>query len=250
MVDITGKKDATFVKDKYQKVLDHSHKKVKDKVKWLYKMNRKLKDFLGDVQKYKNDLIADEDERRESYSALQNLLSSEKDFEKEMMTLSKKGSGNRNVTIKPKFKDSDIDDLRINAMQEYLDKYPEYASKSTIKKILDKISEIESGIKRTKKTYNTAVSNVLKELAYFPRNLMEAENLVKKFNNLLEEAKEKTQNMRYVRSPLYKIASEKEKTKVTIETLYYKMDEFEATINKIKEETISVKKQNLEELEF
>jgi hypothetical protein len=51
------------------------------------------------------------------------------------METSQKGKKTTKVTIKPRIKDSDIDDFRINAMQEYLTKYPEYASKSSFRKI-------------------------------------------------------------------------------------------------------------------
>lgn len=102
-------------------------------------MNHKLKDSLALVQKYKKDIISDEEEKAELYTTLNNLLVKETDFEKEMLKTSQKGKKNTKVTIKPKIKDSDIDDFRINAVQEYLEKYPEYASKSSFKKILDKI---------------------------------------------------------------------------------------------------------------
>ncbi|MEA3414160.1 MAG: LemA family protein [Nanoarchaeota archaeon] len=213
-------------------------------------MNHKLKYNLALVQKYKKDIVADEDEKLELYATLNNLLVKETDFEKEMLKESKKGKKNTNVTIKPKIKDSDVDDFRINAVQEYLDKYPEYASKSSFKKILDKISETEKGIKDTKKKYNKAVSEVLRELAYWPRNLMEAEDLVKRFKEQLKEAKEKLGKMRYLKGIAYKLANEKEKMKVNIHTLYYKMDEMENTIKQFKSEVTKAKRQDLEEMDY
>ena len=126
MVDLTGKKDAIAIKEEYQNALDHTHEQVNKKVKWLYSMNHKLKDNLALVQKYKKDIVADEDEKLELYATLNNLLVKETNFEKEMLRESKKGKKNTNVTIKPKIKDSDVDDFRINAVQEYLEKYPEY----------------------------------------------------------------------------------------------------------------------------
>lgn len=207
MVDITGKQDAIKMKEEYQKVLNQMHGAIKHKIDWLYSMNHKLKDNLAAVQKYKKHIVVDEDEKKELYNSLYNLLKDEKNFEKEMMKLSQKNKGKTNVVIKPRIKDSDIDNLRINAVQEYLNKYPEYATKSSFKKILDEVSHIEKGVKDTKRTYNHHVSEVLRELSYWPRNILEAEDLIKKFKNDLKEYQIKLENMRYHKSIIYKFAS-------------------------------------------
>ncbi|MBN1175070.1 hypothetical protein JXA48_00345 [Candidatus Woesearchaeota archaeon] len=241
MVDITGKKDAIAIKEEYQQALNRTHEEVKSKVKWLYGMNHKLKDNMALIHKYKNDLKADEEEKSELYVSLNNLLVKETNFEKEMLKTSQKGKKNTNVTIKPKIKDSEVDDFRINAMQEYLDKYPEYTSKSSFKKILDKITEIESGIKETKKKYNKAESEVKRELSYWPRNLLEAKDLVKRFKSQLKEATEKLGKMRYLKSVAYRLSSEKEKMKVNIHTLYYRMDEMDNTIKTFEDEVKEAK---------
>ena len=250
MLDVTGKKDAIAIKKEYQNALNYTYEGIKNKVKWLHGMNHKLKDNLASVQKYKKDIIADEEEKVEQYKTLNNLLVKETNFEKEMMNISKKGRLKTNVTIKPKFKDSDIDDFKINAMQDYLDKYPEYTSKSSFKKILEKIDEIEKGIKATKKKYNFHVSEVLKELAYWPRNIMEAEDLIKRFKDQLKEANDKLSNMRYQKSVFYKLSSESGKMDVNIHTLYYRIEENENTIKQFKEEVAKAKKYDLEDMEY
>jgi len=249
-MDITGKKDALLIKEKYQDVLNYTYEEIKNKINWLYGMNHKLKDNLAYVQKYKKDIIADKDEKIEQYKTLNNLLVKETNFEKEMMNISKKGKFKTNITIKPKFKDSDIDDLKINAIQDYLYRYPKYTSKSSFKKILEKIDEIEKGIKSTKKKYNFHVSEVLRELAYWPRNLIEAEDLIKRFKSQLKEANDKLNNMRYHKSIFYKLSSENEKMNVNINTLYYRIEENENTIKQLKEEYLKAKKQDLEEMEY
>jgi len=250
MVDITGKKEAIDTRDEYQDALDHTHEEVKQKVKWLYGMNHKLKDNLALVQKYKKDLIADDEEKAELYATLNNLLIKETDFEKEMLKTSQKGKKNTKVIIKPKIKDSEVDDFRINAVQEYLDKYPETASQSSFKKILDKITDIEKGIKDTKKKHNHAVSEVMRELAFWPRNVMQAEDLVKRFKDQLKEGNEKLSKMRYLKSMIYRMSGEIQKKKVKIHTLYYRIEEMENTIKKLKEESEKAKRQDLEEMDY
>jgi len=248
MIDITGKQDAIAIKEEYQRALDYSHERVKNKIDWLYGMNHKLKDNLASAQKLKKDILADEDEKVKLYSSLNNLLNKETNFEKEMMKTSQKGRKTSSVKINPRFKD--VDEVRFNAMQDYLDKYPEYASKSSFKNILSKISEIEAGIKDTRKNYNRAVSEVLRELSYFPRNIMEAEDLVKRFKDQLKEGNEKLKKMRFLKSFVYKLSSEKEKMKVNIHTLYYRIEEYEKSIQKLKEEVEKAKRQDLEEMEY
>lgn len=250
MIDITGKQDAIAIKEEYQKALDYTHEQVRKQIGVLYDMNHKLKWGLSEIQKFKKDLSADEEEKIGLYTDLNNLLKNEKDYEKEMMQISHKGRKNTKVTIKPKFKDSDIDDLRINAMQEYLDKYPEFQAKSTYKKILEKIEKVEEGIKRTKKEYNRAITDVLRELSYFPGNINNAEDKIKRFKEQLKEAREKLNKMKFLKSIAYKLSSEREKRKVEINTLYYRIEEKENVVKGLKEEVAKAKRQDLEEMEY
>ena len=246
----TKKQDAIAIKEKYQKALDYSHKEVENKIHWLYKMNHKLKDNLALVQRYKKDSLADEEEKAGLYATLNNLLVKETNFEKEMLKTSQKGKKNTKVIVKPKIKDSDVDSFRINAVQEYMDKYPEYASKSSFKKILDKITEVEKGIKDTKKKYNQAISEVLRELSYWPRNIIEAEDLIKRFKKQMEEAELKLKENGFEKTLRFKFSSFKEKQKSTIHKLYYKIGEMENIIKKFQEEVTKAKRQDLEDMEY
>jgi len=236
------KQDAINKRNEYQDALDYSDKGVKNIVKHLHGMNHKLKGFHADTKKYKKNLEADEEEKIELYASLNNMLLKETNFEKEMMKTSQKGKPKK-VSVKAKFKD--VDDVRFNAMQEYLDKYPEYASKSSFKKILDKIERIESGIKDTKKKYNNSASQLGKELDYWPKNLMRARDLVNRFKTQKEQFEEKLSKMMYVKSIAFKLASETVKDKVRIHDLYYRIEENENTIKQYEEEVQEVKKEGL-----
>jgi hypothetical protein len=242
MVDLTGKKDAIAIKEEYQKALDYAHEKVKRNVKHLYEMNHKLKYAKADAKKFKDNLVADEEEKVKLYESLGNLLSKETDFEKTMMKISQ--NGKKATTIK--IKNKDVEDVNV-AMRDYLDKYPEYATKSSFKRILDRISEIEEGIKNTKKRYNEQVSIVLRELEYFPRVIMESEDKINIFRKQLKEGTDKLNHMRYLKGIFYKLSSEQEKMKVNIHTLYYRIDEFEKTIQQLKKEVEETKEQYVKE---
>jgi len=248
MIDITGKKDAISIKEEYQKALDYSHEKISNKVSFLYKMNHKLKENLALVQQYKKDIISHEEERKSLYRNLEELLNKEKVHEKDMWSVTKENEKDSNVVIKQKFNDSDIDEVKFNSIRENIKQYPEYHT--MFKKNLEIIDKKESDIRYKKERYNHAISAVLKELSYFPRNIIEAEGLVKRFKAQLKEGQEKLNSMRYLKSFLYKLASETEKIKVNIHTLYYRVEEMEDTIQKLKEESEKARKQNLEEMDY
>ncbi len=227
------KQDAINKKNEYQDALNFSHKGVRDMVSHLHSMNHKLKGFHAEAKRYKKNLEADEEEKISLYNSLNNMLFKETNFEKEMMKTSQKGKL-KNISIKAKFKD--VDDVRFNAMQDYLDKYPEYATKSTFKKILDKIDGVESGIKDTKKKYNIAASQLGKELDYWENNIMNAKNKIKRFVTQKKQFEKELSNMMYVKSIVFRLSSETEKDKVRIHDLYYRLEESEDTVNQLEKE--------------
>jgi hypothetical protein len=243
MVDITGRKDARSIRNRYQHEVNEAHGRVKRKVDWLYKMNRKLKGAIYDIERLQKDIIANEEERADLYTSLQNLLEKETNFEMKMWDKTQEGRKVKSITIKQKFKDSEIEEARYDAMMDYLKQYPEYASKSSFSSILNKISDIEKGIKQTKKAFNEAVSRANTEIAYFPRNLMEAKNNIKTYKKVLDEGEEKLKSMRYSGSFFHKISSETKKLDVTIDTINHKIGEYEDTINKIEEEVNTAKEE-------
>lgn len=236
MVDITGKKDAKFLKEKYQQKLNQQHAVIKNKRDFFYKMNHKLKGALGEMQRLASDMETDQEERSDLYNSLQNLLTKETSFEEKMLKTSQKGRKVKSITINQKFKDSDIEEARYDTMMTYLEKYPKYASKSSFSEILEQIKKVESGIKRTKKDMNKAVADALKEIAYFPRNVMEFRDLVKKYRDVFEEGVEKINNSRYVKSIMFKMLSEKSKQELLIDTINHNPEHFETTVNQLEKE--------------
>jgi hypothetical protein len=242
-MDLTGKKDAEFMKERYQSAINETHGVVKSKVEFLYKMNHKLKGPMADINRLQKDMRADKEERADLFESLQNLLTKETNFEEKMWKTTQKGKKVKSITVNQKFKDSDIEEARYDAMMDYIKKYPKYASKSSFSSILDKISEIEKGIKKTKKEYHKAISDAKREISYFPRNIMEAKNKVKAYKDKLSEGKEKLGGMRYLKSILFRMSSEQNKLGVSLDTLNHKMNQYEDTIHKIEEEVKSAEKE-------
>jgi chromosome segregation ATPase len=239
MVNITGKRDAQKIRNRYQDQLDEAHRRVKSNITHLYDMNHKLKWAMSQIEKFRKDIEADADERKKLFSSLQNLLKQETDFEEKMWTKTQQGNKIKSVKINQKFKDSEIEEARYDTMMNYLRKYPKYASKSSFSKILDKITEIEKGIKKTKRSYHKEITDATREVSYFPRVIMEARNKINTYNQILSEGNNKLSEMRYLKSFLFKLSSESGKLNVTIDTLHHKVDEYQETINKIEEEVKS-----------
>jgi predicted RNase H-like nuclease (RuvC/YqgF family) len=79
---------------------------------------------------------------------------------------------------------------------------------------------------------------------------MEAEDLIKRFKKELKEYQERLDKMRYNKSVFYKLTSEREKLKVNIHTLYYRLEEKENTVKQLKDEVAKAKKQDLEEMDY
>jgi hypothetical protein len=236
MFDLTGRADAETIKKRYQREVDNAYENVTNKVRWLYGMNHKLKSAMSDIERLERDIKAGQDGRKELYESLQNLLVKETNFEKEMWSTTQRGSRVTTINVKQRFTDSDVDEIRYDSMLNYLQKYPEYASKSSFSKILDKIVSIEAGIKNTKQSFHGAIARAKMEISYFPRNIMEAKNTIKTYNRILKEGVEKLESMRYKRSIFFRLSSESNKLKVMLDVLPHKVNENADTINRIEEE--------------
>jgi len=242
-MDLTGKKSAKFLKERYQRKLNQQHKVVKDKRDFFYRMNHKLKKSLSEIQEFASNLEADLESRASRYNSLQNLLNKETDFEERMWKTTQKSQKVKSVTVNQKINNSEIEEAKFDSMMQYLEKYPKYASKSSFSKLLDEIKEVESGIKRTKKNLNKAVAEALKEISYFPRNIVEFRDYVKKYTNVLREGSEKVNNSRYVKGLLFKFLSEEDKQELLIDTLNHNPEHFENSVNQLEKEVNQAEKE-------
>jgi len=233
MVDITGKKDALFLKGRYQERLDKQHGLLKNKRSFLYKMNHKLKDAQKEMQRLGADIDADEEERISLYRNLQELLTKEMGHEGKMFKDYVPAIENNSFSQHQRFKDSDIEEAIFGNVMSFLDKYPEYRTKDSFRNLINQIERIEAGIKATKKQMNGAVADALTEIAYFPRNFMEFHDLESKYNEILCEGTEKIENCRYVKGRLFQLLTEEEKQKILIDTLNHNPDHFKNTVDRL-----------------
>jgi len=247
---LTGKKDAIFLRNRYQTELDNANSAVVNMVHYVEEQNSELKSQYNYALGLKRDVGAHEEERSKLYDSLGNILTKETNFEDKMWQTTQKGRKVKSVTIKQKFKDSDVDEMRYDSMMDYLKQYPEYASKSSFKKILEKIEEKEREIRHSKQKYNDAVSKYNYLLSDFHKYIQKAEDKIKAYNSIYTEGNKKLGATRYKKSVFYKFASEETKAKVELDTLTHRMDQFRNTLDIIKKEHSANHEKTFKEMEY
>lgn len=254
---LTGRRNAAFLRNRYQTELDNSNAAVVDMVHYCEDKNRELKEAFNKAQGIKASISAHEKERENAYDALNNLLNKEKDFEafmhKETTGMYKEVSKNqsaKNIKIRQRMVSSD-NEMKFASMMRYIDKYPEYQTKSSFKKILDKIEEKEREIRDCKIFYNKAVSRYHELLQAFKVYIQKAKDKIKMYHQLLEEGQNKIGETRYVKGVVYKyLTSERKKQEVTLDTLKHRIPQFENTLKIIEEELSQYEGRKFVELDY
>jgi hypothetical protein len=170
------------------------------------------------------------------YQSLGNLLTKETDFEKDMWKTTQEANKVTSVNIRQRINESDVDEMRFDSMMNYLKQYPVYASKTSFKNILEQIQNKEKDIRYKKEQYNKVVSLYNTELLGFEKDLQKAEDKFVAYENILTEGNKKLDECRYKRSLFYKLASEKDKANVNLDTLNHRIDQFRNTLDIFKKE--------------
>lgn len=254
---LSGRRNTAFLRNRYQTELDNANASVVDMVHFCEEQHRWLKEAFNKSQGLNASIAAHEKERENAYEALNNLLNKEKDFEsfmhKETAGMYKEVSKNqsaKNIKIKQRMVGSD-NEMRFSAMMRYLDKYPEYQTKSSFKKITDKIEEKEKEIRNAKIDYNKSVSRYHELLQLSRGHIQKAKDKIAAYYQILEEGKKKIENTRYKKGIVYKFfTSERAKQEVTLDTLHHRMTQFENSLKIIEEELSQYEGRKFVELDY
>lgn len=247
---ISGKKDAIFLRNKYQTEIDNSWIALVNMIHYCEEESKKVRNAYNEAQEKKQNIEAENEERIKLYESLQNLLTKETDFETKLWETTNKNKKADNITIKQKFSDSDVDEMKFDGMRDYLKQYPEYASKSSFRKILTNIEDKEKEIKKSKKDYNKAVSQYNYYLSFMPKHLLKAEDKVNAYEEILQEGQDKLANSRFKKGVFYKMASEETKAKVCIDTIKHRIEQQKNTLKLLQEDYGNIEKKQLTELSF
>lgn len=211
---LTGSSDAIFLKAKYQKLLDGVYDQLTKHVEFLNAMNRKAQGPMSAARALESDILAYEKERADLYASLNTALDKElgqalavgKSSRQGLKVDTKQGLG----TGGGLFGAGSIE-LR------YLEQYPRLSSDSRFQKMTESIVEKESDIRKKKEEYNEQARQYNHELTYFPKNIEIADGIVSEYNRILVEGSTLLKSSRYVRGVWYKLATERDRQRVTLE---------------------------------
>jgi len=214
----------------------------------------KLKNAYNDSQRLKKNVEAHLEERKMLYESLDNLLSNEKGHEKDMWfeTLKSRVAEvkDRNITIIQKNKDTDIDSMSIGSTLDYPKQYPDSKIKDRYQKILTDIEDKEREIRKEREKYYSEVSAYNHFLTYFEKHIQKAEAKFSAYDAILKEGTEKIHESRYHGGILYKLASEKSKDEINIDTLSHRVDQFRDTLEIIKKDLSQYQAKKFVEMQY
>lgn len=247
---LTGSNDAIFLRNKYQPELDNAHAAIVNMVHYVEEKTSDAKKVYHQAKGLKQNIGAHLAERSDLYETLGNLLNKETHFEFDMWRTTQENKKVTKVNIKQKFSDSDVDEMKFDSMLEYLKQYPTYASKSAFKEILDKINNKEQEIRKEKEHYNSTVSDYNYEISVLDKEIVKAEDKFSAYDRVLQEGTKKLDNCRYCKSFFYRLASEKKKAEVNLDTITHRTEQFRNTLNLLKGQYEQYKGDMLVELNY
>jgi len=247
---LTGRPNAIYLKNKYQRELDNACAALVNMVHYIEEESKKLRYSFNKSQGLKHDIAAYETERIGLYNTFNDLLKKETNFETNMWKITQKNIKNNSLKIKQNFKESDVDEIKFNSMMDYIKQYPEYISKSSFKLLYENIIKKEKDIRESKKQYNETVSKYNYYLSLFNKYLKKSEDKILNYYDILKEGKEKLDNSRYRKGIFYKISSEKNKDEVNLNLINHRIEQFKNTLEILKKEFINNKDKSFEEMEY
>lgn len=248
---ITGKDDAMFLKNQYQGILDERLDEIHEYTKYLEVKSGELKDVWAKIPAVKKNIEAHEKERAQLYSSLENILTKETDFEHKMWETTQKGRKVKSITVKNKFKDSDVDEMRYDSMMDYLEQYPKYHSKSSITEIVSDIKQKESEIRKETERYNALISDYNFRINTFEKDIQKGEDKFESYNKVRKEGEERVSNAGYNKGVFRHFQTEQEKAETNLDLFdHQRMDQLKNTMNLIKGEFFSNKKKVFTDMEY
>jgi len=248
---LTGKDDAMFLKNQYQEILDERLDEIQEYTRYLEVKSGELKDVWAKIPAVKKNIEAHEKERAQLYSSLENILTKETDFEHKMWQTTQKGRKVKSITVKNKFKDSDVDEMRYDSMMDYLEQYPKYHSKSSITEIVSNIKQKESDIRKETEKYNALISDYNFRINTFEKDIQKGEDKFDAYNKVRKEGEDKVNNAGYNKGFLRPFQTEQEKAASTLDLFdHQRIDQYKNTISRIKGEFFSDKKKVFTDMEY
>jgi len=232
---ITRRKNAIYLRNKYQTELDNAYYAVSDMVHYLEEQQTELNSSRNYAEASKNLVDAKKEERMKLYDDIKSSVVQDMEHERIMWNETVKNQQINNVKNKTHIKDSDVDEINYNSMLRQISKYPDYFSKSIRENTETKEKELRQQIQQ----YHEAISKYNFLLSEFKIWIKKSEDKIAMYKKLYHEGTESISNIGYSKSIFYKFISEESKDKVNIITLNHRIPQFENTLILIKTKFIT-----------
>ena len=222
-LDVLGKDDMIFIRNRHQAELDRDYDQIKRIVNYLKEKNNETLERKNRAEALEENIESHKKEEDRAFTTLQNLLAKEEKYESKMLDKTLKGmKANGRAIIKQKLKDVDIDSLQYGSVEQYKRLYPHYGDQiwNRRKEIVEKDAEIRKAEEAWREEANKY--NYLVEI--MGGNIQEAHNSVDKYEQTKKIGEVEIKSCRYYKSVFYKMSSKKTKTLLNLDTLKHDLN--------------------------
>lgn len=231
-IDITGKKDMLFVKNKWQNKLDIAFEDIRKKVWVIEKSREVIVRSKNDAEKLKKDIEKHIEEKDRALSIIENLLKKELEYEDGMLGKTLDGmKSNGNVTIKQKLKDVEIDTLQYGSVEQYKRLYPKFGEE--VFKIKKEMEIKDREIREAQERFHSEISNYNSNLENIDIDIQKATDNFEQYDDLLKDAQDELKSCRFYNSMLYKLSSKKTQSLLNLDTTIHDIRKFRNALNTV-----------------
>lgn len=222
-LDVLGKDEMIFIRNRHQAELDRDYDQIKRIVSYLKEKNSETLERKNRAEALEENIESHKKEEDRAFTTLQNLLAKEEKYESKMLDKTLKGmKTNGRAIIKQKLKDVDIDSLQYGSVEQYKRLYPHYGDQiwNRRKEIVEKDAEIRKAEEAWREEVNKY--NYLVEI--MGGNIQEAHNSIDKYEETKKIGEAEIKSCRYYNSVFYKMTSKKTKTLLNLDTLKHDLN--------------------------
>lgn len=252
---ITGREEAASLRNTYQTELDNANAALVNEIHHTEGVNRrKALDYYHQAQALKEDIKVRQAERKALVDALDAQIEKERGHEYEMWKQSPQGLRiNTTEGLKTEVSQAGlgvVGTITPAPVLKYLEQYPKSAATSFVIEIIGKIESKEGEIRKKAEAHNQSVASFNHELPFYEKNVLKCEENLRRYNKILKEGTDKINGCRYVKSPAFKMLSQKEKDGILLQTLPHTIEKWERIIELFRNDLIQWQKQSFTELSY
>ena len=228
-LDLSGKNEMIFVRNRYQKKLDVAFADIRKKVWKIESEKTEIIRSKNYAEKLRKDIEKHIEEKDATLSIIENLLKKELEYEGGMLDKTLNGMKSQGeVTIKQKLKDVEIDNLQYGSVEQYKRLYPNFGEQ-VFKNKKDMDSK-DREIRIVQEKFNSVVAKFNTLLQNIDVNIQKAESNFAQYDDILNEGQREINSCRYSNSVLYKLASKKTKTLLNLDTTVHDIRKFKNSL--------------------